>query len=97
MIIDCKTGNSSSIVEFHKRKSMQSGVPCIFPFTRKGKTYYSCTYDISHYFDYKPWCATKVDEYGELISKNKDGSRNYGICDPDENPLECPIPPRRKF
>lgn len=65
----------------------QLNQPCQFPFTLRGKTYWACTYDLSHITGYKPWCSTKVDADGNHIS----GGRNWGICDDAQN---CPIPPR---
>ena len=71
------------------------GVPCVIPFTLLGKTYHSCTYDFHHTTGYKPWCSTKVDENGIHVTKNPDGTNNWGTCLEDD--LNCPIPPRRKF
>ncbi len=60
------------------------GRPCVFPFTVRGKTYNSCTYDFSFVVGSKPWCSTKTDERGKHINGN------VGTC---EDP-SCPIPPR---
>ena len=49
---------------------------CIFPFKIGEKTYHKCTTDILN----KPWCATSVDNNGELVDYNK-----YGYCDPNCN------------
>ena len=94
----CTTGNTTELIKLHNKRKAQSGVPCIFPFTLKGKIYHTCTYDFSHTTYYKPWCSTNVDETGKHVSgRNADGSRNWGICDENEKPLDCPIPPRRKL
>ena len=45
---------------------------CIFPFKYGGKTFHKCTTDILG----KPWCATSVDESGELVDFTK-----YGFCE----------------
>ena len=79
-----------------KSRKAQIGVPCVFPFTLKGKTYHSCTYDYSHVTGYKPWCSTKVDPNGNHVTgRNPDGTKNWGTCLEDD--FTCPIPPRRKF
>ena len=44
---------------------------CIFPFKYSGITYHKCTEDGD-----KGWCATLVDESGELVDFTK-----YGICE----------------
>ena len=62
------------------------GVPCIFPFKVRNKTYHSCTYDYSHMSQYKSWCSTSVDSEGYTLK--------WGACF-DE--VKCPIPPRRKY
>jgi hypothetical protein len=48
-------------------------VPCAFPFYYRGITYNTCTtYDSR---DGRPWCATRVDRFGNYIT------RNWGYCD----------------
>ena len=37
---------------------------CVFPFIYKGKTYEQCTREDHH----EPWCATKVDSNGVLVT-----------------------------
>ena len=44
---------------------------CIFPFKYSGITYHKCTEDGD-----KGWCATLVDESGELVDFTK-----YGFCE----------------
>ena len=44
---------------------------CIFPFKYNGITYQKCTNDGD-----KGWCATSVDESGELVDFTK-----YGFCE----------------
>ena len=63
------------------------GKPCIFPFTARGVTYESCTWDLSHLTESKPWCSTKVDSNGVHVRGN------VGTCETSN----CPIPPRRKL
>ena len=99
-ILDCKTST-------HPYPDLpdwvQFGVSCVFPFTFRNRTYYSCTYEqiSGQFFNYLPWCSTKVDENGNHDGNNdelnEDGTYNLGVCDPNEKPLKCPIPPRRKF
>ena len=59
-----------------------NGLPCVFPFKYRGKTYSTCTKDHTN-IQKKPWCSTKVDERGKHIS----GQRNWGNCD-----KTCPLP-----
>merc|ERR1719439_226796 len=42
------------------------GTTCVFPFTYLGVEYYQCTYSSSP----TPWCATKVDPNGTVITNN---------------------------
>ncbi len=58
--------------------------PCVFPFTARGKTYSTCTYDHSYVVKSLPWCSTRTDDRGNHIIGN------VGSC---EDP-SCPIPPR---
>merc|ERR1719295_1113694 len=48
-----------------------SGDSCIFPFTFKGQTFTKCTYTNSP----TPWCATMVDQIGNVITNR------WGDCD----------------
>ena len=56
----------------------QGGLPCVFPWKYKGKTYNSCTMDWD--IELRPWCATKVDENGDVFSTN------FGYCG-----ANCPL------
>ena len=44
--------------------------PCVFPFTYHGHVHHACTY-VS---DSHPWCATKVDGKGHLVTQD------WGYC-----------------
>ena len=99
---ECKTKNSTSLYSLLKRRKAKIDLPCVFPFTlgANNKTYHACTYDYSHITGYKPWCSTKVDENGVHVSKNADGTKNWGICTDETEDVavdtNCPIPPRSK-
>ena len=56
----------------------EGGSPCVFPWKFKGKTYNLCTMDWE--IDQRPWCATKVDENGDVFSTN------FGYCG-----ANCPL------
>merc|ERR1719326_427129 len=43
-----------------------AGETCVFPFSYLGVEYYQCTYSSSP----TPWCATKVDPNGTVITNN---------------------------
>ena len=47
---------------------------CQLPFTYKGKTYSTCTYEES--FDGRPWCSVKVDDMGHHV----ENEGNWGYC-----------------
>merc|ERR1719400_1752390 len=47
------------------------GTLCVFPFTYQSVEYYQCTYASSP----TPWCATRVDTNGTVITNN------WGDCD----------------
>merc|ERR1712051_135315 len=81
---DCKTGSSPDTEIALRQLGADVGVPCIFPFKVRNKTYHSCTYDYSHMSQYKSWCSTSVDPEGYTLK--------WGACF-DE--VKCPIPPRR--
>ena len=72
--------------------------PCQFPFTVKGKTYYTCTYDYSYLMGYKPWCSVSTDENNKHnTGRTKiDGvtKKFWGICDDTD---QCTIPSRCKL
>ena len=78
----------------------QLNATCQFPFTVKGKTYYTCTWDYSHSTGNKPWCSVDTDDnnkhHGGRDRVEIDGKKKkfWGICDDTD---ACPIPPRRKF
>ena len=55
----------------------QGGLPCVFPWKFKGKTYNSCTMEWEP--DQRPWCATKVDENSKYYT-------NFGYCG-----ANCPL------
>ena len=39
-----------------------------------------------------------MDGEGKHFSgKNSDGTYNLGVCEPNADPLKCPIPPKRKY
>lgn len=61
--------------------------PCVFPFTHRGKTYNSCTWDVSYVTGNRPWCSTSTDVNGNHLQGR------WGNC--DEN-SDCPVPPRGK-
>merc|ERR1712233_368 len=51
-----------------------AGKPCVFPFTRQGKTFNSCTKEGDD--QGKPWSTTMVDQAGNHIT----GQGQYGFC-----------------
>ena len=59
-------------------------LPCVFPFRFNGVTHTTCTWDMAHLTEHKPWCSTLVDEVGHHVG----GQSNWGNCGPD-----CPISP----
>ncbi len=89
----CKT--SQQKWRIGRTGTSQSNTPCVFPFTLLDVTYFSCAYGFisSKFFDYLPWCSTKVDKNGKHVAFS-DGSFNVGVCEPKS---KCPIPPKRKF
>jgi len=58
--------------------------PCVFPFTFRGKTYNTCTWDMHHLTGRKAWCSTYVNDTGH----HQGGQGNWGACGSG-----CPIPP----
>ena len=52
------------------------GLPCVFPFRHKDKTYVGCTTD--HATDGLAWCSTKVDSTGSHVK----GQQAWGPCVP---------------
>ena len=65
-----------------------SNVSCVFPFTYKGVTYTGCgpwPWSLASTGTYENWCATTVDEYGNVII-SKDGKFDGGYCGDD-----CPL------
>ena len=97
VILGCK---SSLTNEGGKQRYGQLNTTCQFPFTVKGKIYYTCTWDYSHTTDQNPWCSVDTDEnnkhHGGKDRVVIDGIKKkfWGICD---NTDACNIPPRRKF
>ena len=85
MFIDCRTSETNYV-----NTPIRYGEPCKFPFVYKGKMHFSPTLDgpIEH-LDYRPWCATKTDEFHNVIPFNEkdgiipdqDGRFNIGIVD----------------
>ena len=51
-----------------------AGVPCVFPFIFKGRSYTKCT--MVHAKDGRPWCSTRTDSRGHHVG----GKRNWGNC-----------------
>ena len=47
---------------------------CQLPFSYKGRTYSTCTYEES--FDGRPWCSVKVDDKGHHV----ENEGNWGYC-----------------
>ena len=78
----------------------QLNATCQFPFTIKGKYYYTCTYDYSFLTGGNPWCSVDTDDDNKHHAGRDrvviDGVKKkfYGICD---DTFACNIPPRRKF
>ena len=66
-----------------KRGSQINEVPCVLPFKYGGFTYDSCSWNIKYLL---PWCATKVDNDGELLGDH------WGFCNP-----ECPAYENPRF
>ena len=97
VILGCR---SSLTNEGGKHRYGQLNTTCQFPFTVKGKMYYTCTWDYSHTTDQNPWCSVDTDEnnkhHGGKDRVVIDGIKTkfYGICDDTD---ACNIPPRCKF
>ena len=81
----------------------QLNAECQFPFTVKGKYYYTCTWDYSHTTGNKPWCSVDTDDnnkhHGGKDRVVIDGKKKkfWGVCDNSDARDACNIPPRRKF
>ena len=58
-----------------------SNLPCIFPFTWKGRTFNGCP--VNPEDKKQRWCSTKTDSNGNHIA---DQGRNWGFCN-----SKCPI------
>ena len=91
---DCRTSRTDDGI----RQYGQLDKPCQFPFTVKGKTYYTCTWDYSFVTGYKPWCSLETDEdnkhkSGRFKDANGITKKYWGVCDDTD---ECNIPPRCK-
>ena len=84
LFADCRT----SLTDDGGKGKGKLNATCQFPFTVKGVTYYSCTYDYGWVTGNRPWCSTKTDE------NNKHQSGQWGVCDDYE---KCHIPARCKF
>ena len=59
-----------------------TGTQCIFPFTYRGVIHKACTKHGIEDTEYEPWCATKVDDFGNNIPGN------WGDCG-----SACPFEP----
>ena len=66
-IIDCRTIGGPKI-----------NMPCMTPWGYKDKIYHGCTWEFNAITAKKPYCPTKIDDNGKLVT------RNWGYCD-----LEC--------
>ena len=57
--------------------------PCVFPFVFADTVHKACTRDLDP--ENRPWCSTRVDEYGNHVESNPG---EWGYCAP-----ECPHEP----
>ena len=78
----------------------QLNAECQFPFTVKGKIYYTCTWDYSHTTGNKPWCSVDTDDNNkhhggkDRVIINGKKKKFWGVCDDFD---ACNIPPRCKY
>lgn len=74
---DCceKPSSSCSTISGH-----YAGLPCIFPFTYKGKVHTECTWEDAEKRHNQAWCSTEVDSSGNFITSK------WGNCGPT-----CPV------
>ena len=62
------------------------GTVCVFPFTYQSVEYYQCTYASSP----TPWCATKVDNNGTVITNNWGDCQNSQLSSCPAESLTSP-------
>ena len=90
-----KTDDGGKIARHYGQLDTQ----CKFPFSVKGKMYYSCTYDYSHLTGNRPWCSVDTDEdhkhHGgrDRIVINGTSKKFWGVCDDNQH---CNIPTKCK-
>ena len=58
--------------------------PCVFPFHYDGRTFNTCTFHDG--IEKKAWCATKVDDSGNVLYGEYDESDHWGNCGSN-----CPV------
>ena len=96
MIPGCRT----SLTNEGGRDLGQLNTICQFPFSVKGKMYYTCTWDYSHTTGNNPWCSVDTDNNNkhhggrDRIEINGKKKKFWGVCDDSK---ACNIPPRRKY
>ena len=97
-ILGCKTSLTNE--GDPKKRHGQLNTTCQFPFTVKGKTYYTCTWDYSHTTGQNPWCSVDTDDNNkhhggkDRIVINGIKKKFWGVCDDTD---ACNIPPRCKW
>ena len=97
-IIGCKTSLTNE--GDPKKRHGQLNTTCQFPFTVKGKAYYTCTWDYSHTTGQNPWCSVDTDDNNkhhggkDRIVINGIKKKFWGVCDDID---ACNIPPRCKW